>query len=63
MTERCELTNLQSGMILDQEIFDDDNQALLEAGVVLTEGLIQMLRDRFSDGYLMVSIRVPEQKE
>ena len=61
MTERCELANLQPGMILDQGIFDNDNQTLLEAGVVLTEGLIQMLRNRFSDGYLMASIRVPDQ--
>lgn len=63
MAERCELANLQPGMILDQGIFDDDNQALLEAGVVLTEGLIQMLKDRFSDGYMMASIRIPEQKD
>ena len=40
MTERCELANLQPGMILDQGIFDNDNQTLLEAGVVLTEGLM-----------------------
>ena len=62
MAERYELANLQPGMILDQGIFDDDNQTLLDAGVVLTPSLIQMLQERFSDGYLMVSIRMPEEK-
>ena len=34
MAERCELARLQPGMILDQGIFDDDNNELVEAGTV-----------------------------
>lgn len=62
MAERCELARLQPGMILDQGIFDDDNNELVEAGTVLTESLIRLLKERFPEGHLMVSIHILGQK-
>ena len=62
MTQRCDISELQPGMILDRTIFDDNGRVLLEAGTVITDLIISMLQQRFDGSYMAAFIRSPKKE-
>ena len=57
MNIRCAMRDLQAGMILSKAIYAADGRVLVEEGTVLTDYLIQNLRER---ALVSVMIQRPE---
>ncbi len=51
-TKKCTLDELEPGMILDRTVLTDTGATLMDAGTVLTARHIDILKNRFSDGYM-----------